>query len=64
MFQKIFLLANISVEVVLRMFFLILSNANIQFPEKKLTWRFYTTAKALLTTKQLGVIIKKKLLEL
>lgn len=46
------------------MFFLIFSNANIQFPEKKLTWRFYTTAKALLTTKQLEVNIKKKLLEL
>ena len=36
-FQKSFLLANISMEVVLRKLFLIFSNANMQFAKKKLT---------------------------
>ena len=36
-FQELFLLANTSIEVVLRMLFLILNNTNIQFTEKKLT---------------------------
>ena len=36
-FQKTFLLADISMEVVLGMPFLTLSNANIQFAKKKLT---------------------------
>ena len=59
-FQKTFLLADISVEVVLRMFFLTFSNADIQFAKKKLTWRFYTIAKALPTTKQVEIINKKE----
>ena len=50
-FQKTFLLANINTEVVLDMSFLTLSNADIQFVEKELTWRSYTTAKALPTIK-------------
>lgn len=36
-FQKTFLLAEISMEVVLKIFFLTFNNANIQFVEKKLT---------------------------
>ena len=36
-FQEIFLLANISIEVVLGMFFFTFSNTDIQFAEKKLT---------------------------
>ena len=40
--------------------FLILNNANIKFAQKKLTWRFYTTAKALSTTKWVEIINKKK----
>ena len=36
-FQETFLLANISIEVVLSMSFLTFSNANVQFAEKKLT---------------------------
>ena len=36
-FQKTFLLANLSVKLVLRIPFLSLSNANIQFAQKKLT---------------------------
>ena len=40
--------------------FLTLSNADIQFVEKKLTWRSYTTAKALLTIKWIELIDKKE----
>ena len=59
-FQETFLLADISAEVVLGMPFLTLSNANVQFVEKELTWRSYTTAKALPTTKRVELINKKE----
>ena len=59
-FQETFLLADISMEVVLGMFFLIFSNTNVQFVEKELTWRSYTITKTLPTTKQVELINKKK----
>ena len=59
-FQETFLLADISVEVVLGMPFLTLSNADVQFEEKELTWRPYTTAEALPTTKRVELINKKE----
>ena len=59
-FQETFLLADISVEVVLGMPFLTLSNADIQFAEKELTWRSYTVAEALPTTKRVEIIDKKE----
>ena len=59
-FQETFLLANISAEVVLDIPFLTLSNANVQFVEKELTWRSYTTAEALPTTKRVELINKKE----
>ena len=59
-FQETFLLANISAEVVLGMPFLTLSNADVQFVEKELTWRSYTTAEALPTTKRVELINKKE----
>ena len=59
-FQETFLLANISAEVVLGMPFLTLSNADVQFVEKELTWRSYTTVKALPTTKRVELINKKE----
>ena len=43
-FQETFLLANINAEVVLGMLFHTLSNTDVEFVEKKLTWRSYTTA--------------------
>ena len=46
-------------EVVLGMPFLTLSNADIQCKEKELTWKTYTTAEALLTTKRIELINKK-----
>lgn len=42
------------------MSFLTLSNAEISFLERKLTWNYYTAVKALLTTKWVELIIKKK----
>ena len=59
-FQKTFLLANISIEVVLSMPFLIHSNANVQCAEKKLTWRTYISKKAFLTTRQVEIIDRKE----
>ena len=55
-FQETFLLANISMEVVLGMPFLTLSNADVQFAEKELTWRTYTTKEAFPTTRQVEII--------
>lgn len=46
--QKVFLMANISMEVILTMFFLIFNNANIYFAKREIIYRFYTTDKALL----------------
>ena len=59
-FQESFLLAETSMEMVLRMPFLTLSNANIQFVEKELTWRSYTAIEALPTTKRVELIDKKE----
>ena len=47
-------------EVVIGMPFLIFSNTDIQFIEKKLTWRSYTATKALSTIKQVEIIDKKE----
>ena len=59
-FYKTFLLADISIKMVLSMLFLIFSNADIQFIKKKLTWRTYTTKKALSTTCRVKFINWKK----
>ena len=40
--------------------FLTFSNADVQFVEKELTWRSYTTAEALPTTKRVELINKKE----
>ena len=45
--------------VVLGMPFLTLSNVDIQFAEKELTWRIYTTKDPLLTTRRVELIDKK-----
>ena len=42
------------------MSFLTLSNTDIQFAEKELTWRSYSAVEALLTTKRIEFIGKKK----
>ena len=53
-------MTDISVEVVLGMPFLILSNADIQFAKKELTWRSYLAAEALLITKRVELINKQE----
>lgn len=47
-------------EMILEIFFLIFSNANLQFAEKKLTWKTYTATKAVATTKQEKLIDKRE----
>ena len=59
-FQKHFLLPDINIKIVLSMPFLIFNNINIQFVKKELIWKFYITAKALSTTKQVEPINIKK----
>ena len=60
-FEETFLLADIRLEIVLILPFLILNNADVEFTElKKLTWRFYIVAKALYTTSWVKLINKMK----
>ena len=59
-FQETFLLANISLEVILRMLFLTLSKADIRFAERELVWRTYTAAEALPTTRRVEIIDKRE----
>ena len=48
------------IEVVLGMLFLTLSNADIQFAERRLVWRTYSAAEALPTTRRIEIIGKKE----
>ena len=57
-FQETFLLANIGLEVVLRMPFLTLSKADVRFAELELVWRTYTATEALPTTRRVEIIDK------
>ena len=59
-FQKSFLSPKTNMKMVLQISFLILSNLDIHFAEKKLTWRFYTATEALPITKQVELINKKE----
>lgn len=52
-FQKIFLIANIAIEIILEMFFLIFSKIEINFVDQKLFLKTYILDKALLITKQM-----------
>ena len=55
------MLTNTSIEVVLEMLFLSLSNADVKFAElKKLTWRTYIAVEALCTTSWFKLIDKKE----
>ncbi len=57
-FEETFLLAYIRIEVVLGMLFLSLSNEDFQFGAGELTWRSYTFAEALPTTRRIELIDK------
>ena len=58
-FQKMFLVADTKFEVILRMSFLKISNANVLFGKKILMWKTYTSNKVLPTTEQVQIIDKK-----
>ncbi len=60
-FEKSFLLADTSMEMVLGMPFLSLSNADVKFAElEKLIWRLYMVIEALLITNQMELIDKRE----
>ena len=53
-------MANTKFEMILGMPFLKISNADVSFGEKILTWRIYTTNEALFTTKQVQIVDPKE----
>ena len=59
-FQKTFLVANTKFIVVLGIFFLKISNANMTFGKRILTWKSYTTNKAILTTERVQLVNLKE----
>ena len=59
-FQETFLIADTKFEVVLRMFFLKISNADIAFGERTFTWKSYTINEALSTTKRVQLVDPKE----
>ena len=59
-FPEIFLIANTKFEMILGISFLKICNADILFGERTFTWKFYTTNKALPTTKQAQIVTQKK----
>ena len=59
-FEKTFLVANISPKVVLGIFFLTLSGADVEFLGWELRWRTYITKKALPTTRRVELVGKKE----
>ena len=59
-FEETFLVANVSPEIVVRIFFLILSGADVDFLGYKLWWRTYITEKAFSTTRHVELVGKKE----
>ena len=59
-FQEIFLVTDTKFEVILGMPFLKISNADVSFGEKTLTWKTYITNEALPTTKQVQIVDSKE----
>ena len=59
-FEETFLVANVSPEVVLGMPFLTLSGADVDFLDRELRWRTYTTQEALPTTRRVELVGKKE----
>ena len=59
-FKETFLVANVSLEVVFGMLFLTLSGANVDFLERELRWKPYTTKEALPTTRRIELMGKKE----
>ena len=62
-FQETFLVADTRMDIVLRMPFRTLNNADIRFAEGDFTWKTYTAANALPTSKRVQIIDWKKLVK-
>ena len=58
-FQETFLVTDTKFEIILGMLFLKLSNADVSFGERILTWKTYTTNEALPTIKQVQIVDSK-----
>ena len=59
-FEKTFLVANVSPEIVFGMLFFTLSSANIDFLGRKLWWRTYSIEEAFPTTRCIELVGKKE----
>ena len=59
-FEKIFLVANVSLEEVFGMSFLTLRDADVDFLLRDLRWRIYTSKEALATTTRVELVDKKE----
>ena len=59
-FKKTFLVANVSLQIVLGMLFFTLSSADVDFLGCELRWRTYTTKETLSTTRHDELVSKKK----
>ena len=59
-FKEIFLMANVSLEVVFGILFFTLNSADVDFLDWKLWWRTYTTKKALPTIRRVKLVDKKE----
>ena len=59
-FEKTFLVVNVSPEIVFKMPFLILSDADVDFLGRKFRWRTYTTKEALSTIRRIELVGKKE----
>ena len=59
-FEETFLVANVSPEVVFGIFFLNLSTANIEFLDRNLRWRTYTTEESLPATRCVELVGKEE----
>ena len=59
-FEKIFLVADISPEIVFEMLFLTLSSTNVDFSGRELWWKTYTTAEAFPSTRRIRLVERKE----
>ena len=59
-FEKIFLLTNINIKIVVKISFLSFSNINIWFTKRKITYKKYTAIEILFIIKKIEFINKKK----
>ena len=59
-FEETFLMANVNPKIILKMLFLTLSSANVDFLGCELRWKIYTTKEAFSTTKRIKLVGKKE----